>query len=1010
MAAYDEFQTELDRLAEEEKRALLKSLRGQKPVAQLGTWLIGGPDAGTGWANAEGRREMEGISGRRQDVSRREQEALNSIINNPSPSAQDLMRHPATRSTGMGLLQETIKKKQTKDLMDSIRQQYMGGALPSSAGGGVPPMQMIDAMMQSGDPTLTKQAEMLYKRYYEGHDPSKTGRIGASGEMYPAPGAMGVLQDTERAQATGKAFATMAPTEFDSAGTQRPPQSVAGALGLGTPGGAGAGTPVPTPPRSSPTQPQNVVPGGGSGPAPTLGPRPSGQSDEQMNQSLVQSLMLAAAKDDGATVNQIAQTLQQRGASAEQVQNWVRNGVNMKMQQPQGQPQGPGPGPQQASAPGGYNPRALDVAKSTQLKRGEQVVTGEQALKDYQEAINVIQELKKISPKASSGMYGYEPVQTGMRVLQQVFGEDKGTQDQLENSRKFQALFADLRAAAIKNSGFGTGQGFTQKDLEQVLQGLPQLSFNKGERGVMLDQIEKLFRSRMEETTRFIMQQGSGGLAPRPTNPTGNAPVGKQSALPDSYWSANATAGGTVLPRSAGKQPQPEVAWNPASEAASSLLSSGKGVLEGALDAWKNVGSGIAQVLPDAVLSPQQRILAQTWEAEKARQGQRGQEQTGYDAGKLWGGVFNPTMAIGGSTIPRAIGAGAASGFIQPASSMLERVGNTVASGGMGGGGATLGKALPTTKITGPAGDEAERLLKEFGVKPTSSQSNPEDLMSAVTRGLGVERAAAPQQIAAITQRLLKETGSDAKVITEKVLTDQTDTLAANYNKVFNKGTGAAVQSRDAKKLLDSIKNVPDVQDVLAKGGAPSLAKVVGAIEKAQNTGTWVKKVPMDTMHQAWKEIGQVAGHRSRAAGEIRSTLESVIERGLPTKDINEFRKLNQQWGALEDIKRVWEGGTGQGSGPTRGMLKPSSLEQWGGRHPNDQGIINEAGALVRGMGIHDYQPPGIAALAGVPLNLMDASAVNSSPWIKQLIESLRIGSQTAPREYAESRRQDAAQ
>jgi hypothetical protein len=456
-------------------------------------------------------------------------------------------------------------------------------------------------------------------------------------------------------------------------------------------------------------------------------------------------------------------------------------------------------------------------------------------------------------------------------------------------------------------------------------------------------------------------------------------------------------------------------------------------------DVYLNKLTGAKHLAQDLIpgLSPADRSGV---EAEKARQAARAQESPAYAQAAIFHDIANPTALIGGTAtkiLPAALAAGT-QGLLNPQSSLAEQFTEGVTQGVTGAGTTALAKLLPSTgKPTGyfqtkaAPPTEIERRAAELGVKPTSAQLNPSDIFSKVF-GSEANRASSLTQMKQLTEGLLAETGSKAKTLSNEVLETRGKELSKEFNDMFNKVDRAKIGKTEAQAMSDAIKAVPGIEDLFGKSGAPNLAKVKQALEDVANgvgpSGTKITaiKLPLDVLHKAWLELGQVAGGgRSQAAGEVRTLLSSIIDPALEKagKPVGAFEKLRGQWGALEDLKKVWGEGAGTGAGRAEGLIRPSAIEQFSKELPS--GKMKETAGVTKGFGIQDFReatplldanltsPRGYIDLlnAVVPSRALNWSAVNAPPQIKSIVELLRAGTARGPQEiFEELRRQNAAQ
>lgn len=462
-----------------------------------------------------------------------------------------------------------------------------------------------------------------------------------------------------------------------------------------------------------------------------------------------------------------------------------------------------------------------------------------------------------------------------------------------------------------------------------------------------------------------------------------------------------------------------------------SLVSSGG--RSAAVDAYKNIATGarqLADVIPGVPLSDRSGVAA-----EQARQAKMAAENPDYNAASILHGIANPTALVGGTTmaIPKVLAAAATQGAMRPQTSLAKQFEEGATNAIVAAPFALAAKAIPATgKPVGyfaretPPPTELEQQAQRFGVSPTNAQLNPGDLISKIAGG-PADRVAHGQQIRQITESLLAEAGSKAKVLSNEALATRAGELSDEFKAVFNKTEGAPLTSQNASALRAAIDDNPQIEKLVASGEAPTLAALRQAIEDASQKGTWIKKFPLDKLHRAWLEIGDAAGHHGREAGALREVIMPIIEEGLKKsgKPAGTFERLNNQWGALQDLKKVWGEGVGRGVGEASDTLRPTAIEQFAKEMPAGSSI-KEAGSLTHGYGIRDFgetplnlrpfnlmEPGSWKAAAEMSpdwlLKLLNTSATGASPGTKKMLELLRAGVSRGSTDVSEELRSENA-
>jgi len=423
---------------------------------------------------------------------------------------------------------------------------------------------------------------------------------------------------------------------------------------------------------------------------------------------------------------------------------------------------------------------------------------------------------------------------------------------------------------------------------------------------------------------------------------------------------------------------------------------------EAAKDTYGNLWEGAKQITP---FVPVDREAAMK---EVSRQEERAKTDPIYAQSKIFHGIVNPTALIGGTatSIPKVAAAAAAQGALAPAESYSAQMVNALKSGTVGAVTAGVGKALPTTgPAKGIAGGQTDDVLAKFpSFKPTSTQLNPSPFESSVARGFGVNEAAALEQTKAITNDLMKKAGIEGtEGLTRQNIEAAHKAIGKEFDKLLPKNINVKVASTDVANLQQAIKNSATVQDDMAK--APTLAAVHNALSSG-NPGT----ISARSLHDAWKEVGQT-GMSARNAAEIRSVLEGLIEKAIPGKNIGAFKELNQKFGTLKDVERVWRGGGSIGTGEAAGYLNPAKIVTEAGSGPVT-GIMEDAAYLVQRFGVRNFREgkvdPSVldkvgsaVNLVGQGMNKLDATrvlnTVRASDSTKKMIELLRAGVIRAP-------------
>jgi len=180
--------------------------------------------------------------------------------------------------------------------------------------------------------------------------------------------------------------------------------------------------------------------------------------------------------------------------------------------------------------------------------------------------------------------------------------------------------------------------------------------------------------------------------------------------------------------------------------------------------------------------------------------------------------------------------------------------------------------------------------------------------------------------------------------------------------------------------------------------GSQPLATVYAAITSGNAT-----RLQAATLHQAWKDIGQVATDNAasaQAAGQARKILEDIIANAMPQGDRGVFRNLNKRWGATEDVERVFLK-SGGGEGAAYGTISPAKLKTEQSRGPNTGGVTDQAVQVVDALRMRNAVPnqdvptslKDIAQrIAGPVVHAFDKNAVNAPAPVRKMLDLLRTG------------------
>jgi hypothetical protein len=546
-----------------------------------------------------------------------------------------------------------------------------------------------------------------------------------------------------------------------------------------------------------------------------------------------------------------------------------------------------------------------------------------------------------------------------------------------------EALASDL----VKKYGVNP----SNRDLEAIYRQLPTADKNPEARRLIIERIERLQQEALGQAERRL------GVV-RPTEPAAaaTAPTAGKRALP------NAAKEDELVRQAREENTIGRAFWENAKSLPGAIFSKSGG--EAMKDQYGNIIEGAKQVVGMGD--------REAWAKEKARQEEKARTDPAYNQASIFHNIANPTAAIGGTatSLPKVALAAGVQGAIRPQT----EAGGHLIEGALSSVGAVPGwavsKVIPTTKLSKEVsqGGTGEQLLKEFpSVKPTGAQVT-QDADAALARAIRQDQGVGLDQAAGITKDLLRGAGiTTSDRVTPQVLSRRAATIGQEYEQMLPKGVKVKIDSSNQTQLNDAIREVKTVQDVMAR--APSLATVHNALQGSGNA----KSISMKTLHDAWKEVGEAARDNPAAAGKVREVLAGLIERGLPNKDISKFRNLNEQFGNLKDIERIFHGGRGEGVGVASGYLKPSKILEEAGVISGKDTQANRAAQLINRLGMKDVSGAGLgnidlgrpgtwgeaaAALgAGKASGVLDSVALNADPKVKFMLEALRAASSRGP-------------
>ena len=957
------------------------------------------------------RSDRNDLMAQKRAISESQQKLLGEALRGMPEDITALVHNPSTRAEGLkSVTEERKRQRELKDweaspLSKPLGQQAPAGPIPTDMVGGyqagseqapppnAPSYEELVRLQSHPNARIATAAKNMLEAYYKPHGPNASFRFDPTGNAQAIPGVIENLAKIEEAKKRADATYRVGPewASRNPAGgiTPRSELDMLGggprALPLSTGGGMLPATPAYTGGVGSTTQPPS--------PVPTLNPPPrSGGIPPNPNVAI-------GAPPEADVMAKILAAAQAQGGQSFQGQIAPGGAAQVQPIPMQAKPPQPVPG-------ASFNPEMQKANIAENSKRQELVA-------DIPASMKLLDDLIKLSPSVPAGTRGVLGKATAA-------AEEFLTGKPNQTYAKTQEYESKVRQAAYPLLRATFGAQFTQKEGDNYIGTFGDIGTNPEARMRLLMDLKAKGQEKYTEAQDYNKAVQVGA------DPNQYVKQMKEWRTQQQGNPTNPAAAATPAP-TAGARPQfpvekfDETFMGDLKRNARALPGAiaSQGGVDAMKDTYSNLWEGGKQLVGQGD--------REAWKAEAARQEAKARNDPQYAQAKIVHDIVNPTALIGGTTtkiLPAALAA-ATQGALRPQESLAKQLEEGVVSGTLGGVATGVSKILPSTgrqpgafATSAPELTQAEKTAANMGVNPTNAQLNPKDVFSKVF-GPEANRASSLGQIEKMTESLLKETGSTAKKVTPEVLEAQTTILSDTYKTLFPKNVRAKVGTDEAKALADAIKTAPQVEDLMAKG--PKLAAIYNIVQ----SGT-PGRIKLADLHDAWKEVGQVAGGpRSQAAGEIRGVLEDIMTKGMGDKGLKQFKDLNHKWGALEDIKQVYEGGAKQGTGRAQELITPSSLEQWARKLP-DSSPVREAAGMVKGLGIKDFKegapileanlttPGGIAqAITGITpewmLKGLNYSAANADPAVKALLELLRAGTARGPQEYLpEVRNQNA--
>lgn len=292
-----------------------------------------------------------------------------------------------------------------------------------------------------------------------------------------------------------------------------------------------------------------------------------------------------------------------------------------------------------------------------------------------------------------------------------------------------------------------------------------------------------------------------------------------------------------------------------------------------------------------------------------------------------------------GQGVKGAIGTGAmyggATGALQDAGSMEERVSNTVKGAGSGAAvGGLLGmgtKGLNKILTPNPTSAETQRLagiLQNEGVNLTAGQKTNSENLRYLESELGGATAgqAMEKQAEQFTASALKRAGIKANRATPEVL----DKAFTNIGKTYD-DLAARNELIPDVQLTDDFQNiVRDYMDQVGNEARPVVWKAAENVFDILHTSKKLTGTEYKSASSAIKRSARAATHPETrmALNELASALDDSMERSIGRTnpaDLGAFSDANRQY---RNLLVVEQAAFGAGQTTAQGLISPSQLRQ----------------------------------------------------------------------------------
>ena len=988
----DPYQVEEDNLAEQYKRALLKTLRPTPDMADLSARSQAGFD------RAYGEQGMADVQAQRTALGQKVAQALPAALRG---SLADQVSHPWLRTGANAEIDRRRKSALDREELDNLLAKFSsgggaGGALPQSTGAAAgvdrPPRALALALQASGNPTHKALGEAIEKMYYTPHDPKQSVTYDNQGNAVRIPGADPAFGSQQDMIGDNQVVTITLP----SGETKQMLRKDAKAAGLlaAAPGAAptGPGT-VPAP---SPGGPANGPISPVSGPS---GERPPPVFN--LSGKLSPQEAMAIAKD---VPNPVADP----------------NPVPAR-------PAGPGPGmPPPVGQQGAPNPALVKGYEENTKANVAAMQKMEETQADFGAVIAKLGHIRQMNQKPSYQGMG---ATAGPILEESVAALGGGTSPRYANTKAMEAAIQDLVGPILHQYGYNP----SNRDLIQAQLRLPSMGSSAQAREEVAALVQRGMAAEQEvgQMTRQIFDQNRGQVSPQQAkqfawkmyNDQRDAEEAKQKS-----GNPTGAANGQQGPLAASvraeydktkKQLKEENSFGSAMwEKAKSLpgaIFSGAGV-EGMVDAYGNMIEGGKEIFGQG--DREKAML------ELKRQEERAKTDPDYEQAKIFHSVANPVSVAGGAatTLPRALAAGAAFGALHPADSGGSQTWNAAVGAGLSGAGSLATRLLPTTRAAPALENAGLTPGKAAGpVQGTSAQLNPELVGSKVAAAAGMNESAALRQSKELTQVLMGE----GKIAGDRLTREGVDvayTAAKDAQRESLAAQPIKLPKPELKGLTDAVADLINTNGPQAFiKGSPLMEFLTKVTAQSQTKGGGralrnVKTYDGEKLFHMWEEVAKLDKSKP-AQTAAKKAIEDLIYGGAGKEVLDAFLGHQQTWRNVANIDRVWSAGGGSGTGVATGWINPSRLKLEAGRGPKDA-VTDSITELVDLLGLRNVptaaqsaeSAPGVVrevvqgtigkGMEAVDTFMQKWGGPGASPGVRRTVDALRAGSKTLPYTY----------